>query len=287
MKVLVFGKTGQIARALIEAAYKRDDVSVEALARSEAEFTKPETCKQCVLRSDADVVINAAAYTAVDNAEENEDLANVVNGLAPGLIAEVCADRGIPFIHISTDYVFDGAGEKPNRVDQVTNPLSAYGRSKLNGEIAIRSVAGTHCILRTSWAFSVYGDNFVKTMLRLASEQKTLSVVADQVGGPTSASYIAESCLKIAKELLCKPEKSGTYHLSSKPDVSWADFAREIFAQASVSCSVEDITSEDYSSVARRPKNSRLDNNLTLATFGIERSDWRSDLNDVLKKLDY
>ncbi|WP_422048474.1 dTDP-4-dehydrorhamnose reductase [Shimia sp.] len=286
MKALVFGKTGQVARALIACGEAEAGLTIEALDRSQADFTQPDACAALVEATDADVVINAVAYTAVDQAESDEAVATTINGTTPGAIAAACADRGLPFVHISTDYVFDGAGEAPFAPDHPTAPLGAYGRSKLAGEEAVRAAGGTHAILRTSWVFSEHGNNFVKTMLRLGAEREGLTIVADQIGGPTSAAHIAQSCLTVARTLTAQPEQSGTYHLSGGPDVSWADFAREIFAQAGLSCAVEDIPSSAYPTPAARPENSRLDNSQTLASFGIERSDWRIELADVLKKLD-
>ncbi|MBO9407289.1 dTDP-4-dehydrorhamnose reductase [Shimia sp. R9_1] len=286
MKALVFGKSGQVARALIACGEAEADLTIEAVDRSQADFIQPDACAALVRTTDADVVINAVAYTAVDQAESDEAVATAINGTTPGAIAAACADRGLPFVHISTDYVFDGAGEAPFATDHPTAPLGAYGRSKLAGEEAVRAAGGTHAILRTSWVFSEHGNNFVKTMLRLGAERDVLTIVADQIGGPTRAAHIAQSCLTVARAITVSPGQSGTYHLSGGPDVSWAYFAREIFAQAGLSCAVEDIPSSAYPTPAARPKNSRLDNSQTLATFGIERSDWRIELADVLKKLD-
>ncbi|MBO9399477.1 dTDP-4-dehydrorhamnose reductase [Shimia sp. R9_3] len=286
MKALVFGKSGQVAKALIACGEAEAGLTIEALDRSQADFTQPDACAALVRATDAEVVINAVAYTAVDQAESDEAVATTINGTTPGAIAAACADRGLPFVHISTDYVFDGAGEAPFATDHPTAPLGAYGRSKLAGEGSVRAAGGTHAILRTSWVFSEHGNNFVKTMLRLGGERDGLTIVADQIGGPTSAAHIAQSCLTVARTLAAQPEQSGTYHLSGGPDVSWADFAREIFAQAGLSCAVEDIPSSAYPTPAARPKNSRLDNSQTLATFGIERSDWRIELAGVFKKLD-
>lgn len=286
MIALVFGKSGQVARALIACGEAEAGLTIEAVDRSQADFTQPDTCAALVEATDADVVINAVAYTAVDQAESDEAVATTINGTTPGAIAAACTDRGLPFVHISTDYVFDGAGKVPFATDHPTAPLGAYGRSKLAGEEAVRAAGGTHAILRTSWVFSEHGNNFAKTMLRLGAERDGLTIVADQIGGPTSAAHIAQSCLTVARALRESPGQGGTYHLSGGPDVSWADFAREIFAQAKLSCAVEDIPSSAYPTPAARPKNSRLDNSQTLASFGIERSDWRIELADVLKKMD-
>ncbi|MEM6388376.1 MAG: dTDP-4-dehydrorhamnose reductase [Pseudomonadota bacterium] len=282
MKVLVFGATGQVARELQRRA---GGIALDVRGRATADFTDPESCAAALRATDADAVINAVGYTAVDTAEEEEDLAHAVNATTPGVIARAAATRGLPFVQISTDYVFDGAGAAPFPVDAPTGPLGAYGRSKLLGEDQVRAAGGVHAILRTSWVVSAHGRNFVKTMLRLGATRDRLTVVADQVGGPTPAAAIADLCLTAAAQLLEDPGKSGTYHLSGGPNVSWADFAREIFAQAGFGCEVVDIPSSDYPTPARRPMNSRLDNSLTQAIFGLDRPDWRQGLRDILKDL--
>ncbi len=279
MTVLVFGKTGQVATELQAQA------DVLALGRAEVDLTDPAACAAAIATHRPRVVINAAAYTAVDRAEEHEATAALVNGAAPGAMARACAELGIPLVHISTDYVFDGAGEDAFTPGHPTGPLGAYGRTKLAGEDAIRASGATHAILRTSWVFSAHGANFVKTMLRLSETRNELSVVADQVGGPTSAGAIAAACLSIADQLSADPGKSGTYHFAGWPDVSWADFAREIFAQAGRPVTVHDIPASDYPTPARRPANSRMDCSATQARFGIDRPDWRTDLHAVLRAL--
>ncbi|NRP23397.1 dTDP-4-dehydrorhamnose reductase [Aliiroseovarius sp. xm-m-379] len=282
MKILLFGKTGQVATELQRRA---GAVILDVYGRDNADFSDPDTCVQLIETTDADAVINAVGYTAVDQAEEDEALATVVNGSTPGRMAQAAAKRGLPFIHISTDYVFDGAGTEPFHTDHPTAPLGAYGRSKLVGEQQVRAAAGPHAILRTSWVVSAHGNNFVKTMLRLGAERDQLSIVADQIGGPTPAADIADLCLTVARQLIDAPEKSGTYHISGAPDVSWADFAREIFRQSGLPCQVGDIPSAAYPTPAKRPLNSRLDNSSTLAEFGYCRPDWRKGLNDILSDL--
>ncbi|WP_417603906.1 dTDP-4-dehydrorhamnose reductase [Primorskyibacter flagellatus] len=279
MTILVFGKSGQVATELQRQA------EVTALGRDATDLTDPEACARAILASDATVVINAAAYTAVDNAEDEPDLANVINGDAPGAMARACAEKGIPFIHISTDYVFDGGGTRPWNVDDEVAPLGAYGASKLRGEEAVRAAGGTFVILRTSWVFSAHGGNFVKTMLRLGAERDRLTIVADQIGGPTAAADIAATCLTIARALQEDASLSGTYHFSGAPDVSWADFAREIFRQSGRTPEVVDIPSSDFPTKAVRPANSRLDCSSLLAAFDIHRPDWRKSLTDVLNDL--
>jgi dTDP-4-dehydrorhamnose reductase len=280
MTLLVFGKTGQVALELQARA------DVTALGRDQADLTDPASCITAIHAHAPAAVINAAAYTAVDQAESDEAMAALVNGAAPGAMARACADLGIPLVHISTDYVFDGAGDTPWRPDDPTGPLGAYGRSKLQGEAAVRGAGGGYAILRTSWVVSAHGSNFVKTMLRLGAERDALSVVADQVGGPTAAGDIAAACLDIARQLQADPGKTGTYHFSGTPDVSWADFAREIFAQAKISCDVTDIPGSDFPTPAKRPGNSRMDCSATTDVFRIFRPDWRVSLSGILHDLE-
>ena len=256
-----------------------------ALGRDAADLTDPAACAAAINASGATAVINAAAYTAVDRAEDEPDLANVINGDAPGAMARACADKGIPFVHISTDYVFDGGGTRPWRRDDAVAPLGAYGASKLRGEEAVQAAGGAFVILRTSWVFSAQGANFVKTMLRLGADRDRLTIVADQVGGPTAAADIAAACLTIAKGLQEDAGLAGTYHFSGAPDVSWADFAREIFRQSVLNPEIVDIPSSDFPTRAVRPANSRLDCSGLLTAFGIHRPDWRDSLTDVLNDL--
>ena len=277
--ILIFGKTGQVATEL-----QRRMPEALFLGREDADLTDPSACAAKIAEIGPDAVINAAAWTAVDKAETEEAAATVVNGAAPTAMARACADLGIPLVQISTDYVFDGAGETPFAPDHPTAPLGAYGRSKLAGEEGVRAAGCPHAILRTSWVFSAHGNNFLKTMRRLGAEREELTVVADQIGGPTPAGAIADACLAIASQLIADPSKSGTYHFSGAPDVSWADFAREIMAQAGLSCQVEDIPTSAYPTPAKRPANSRMDCT-TLATFGLTRPDWRAGVAEALTEL--
>lgn len=278
MTVLVFGQTGQVARELARRA--PDAVH---LGRGQADLSDPAACAAAIRAHAPDVVINAAAYTAVDRAETDEAAALQVNGAAPGAMAQACADLGIPFLHVSTDYVFDGSGTAPWKPEDPVAPLGAYGRSKLAGEQAVRAAGGRHVILRTSWVFSAHGANFVKTMLRLGADRPALRVVADQIGGPTPAGGIAGALLTMA-DALRQGAAGGTYHYAGAPDTSWACFARETFAQAGLAVTVEDIPTEAYPTPARRPLNSRLDC-ATLADFGITRPDWQQALAEVVSEL--
>lgn len=279
MHILVFGKTGQVSRELSLF----DDV--HCVGREEADLSDPQACAQLILDGSYDAVINAAAYTAVDKAEDDEEVAGLVNGAAPGAMAEACAQKKIPFVHISTDYVFDGTGDAAFRVEDKTGPLGAYGRTKLAGEEAVKLAGGVFGIVRVSWVVSAHGNNFVKTMLRLGADRDVLTIVADQIGGPTPAAAVARSCHAMAKQLIDQPEKSGVYHLSGAPDVSWADFAREIFTQAGLKVDVKDIATSDYPTPAKRPANSRLDCQSLKNNFGLDRPDWKAELSDILKTL--
>ena len=278
--ILVFGSTGQVATEL-----RRLAPEATFLGRDKADLTDPEACAAAIRAHAPSAVINAAAWTAVDKAEEEEATATVVNGTAPGAMARTCADLGIPFVHISTDYVFEGGGTAPWSPTDPTGPLGAYGRSKLAGEQAIQAAGGTWAILRTSWVFSAHGNNFVKTMLRLSETRDALNVVGDQIGGPTPARDIAVACLSIVDKLREDPTKTGLHHFSGAPDVSWADFARAIFDMAGRTVAVTDIPSSAYPTPAVRPANSRMDCSALETVFGISRPDWRLALAAVIKEL--
>lgn len=279
MTLLVFGLTGQVACEL-----RRLAPDAAFLGRDDADLADPAACAAAIDTRAPDAVINAAAWTAVDKAEAEEAAATVVNGEAPAAMARACAARAIPFVHLSTDYVFDGTGSTPFAPDHPTLPLSAYGRSKLAGETGVRAAGGPHVVLRTSWVFSAHGANFLKTMLRFGRERERLTVVADQIGGPTPARAIAGACLTIAERLGADPGLSGTYHFAGAPDVSWADFAREIMAQAGLGAAIDDIPTAAWPTPARRPANSRLDCT-GLAAFGLQRPDWRAGVAAALHDL--
>jgi dTDP-4-dehydrorhamnose reductase len=254
------------------------------LSRAEADLMDPAACAAAVMAADVDGVINAAAWTAVDKAETEEPAATIVHGDAPTAMARACAARGVPFAQISTDYVFNGSGTAPFAPEDPTGPLGAYGRSKLKGEIGVRAAGGNALILRTSWVVSAHGSNFVKTMLRLGRERSALSVVADQIGGPTPASAIADALFTCMRAMVAGAP-GGTHHFSGAPDTSWADFAREIMAQAGLSCQITDIPSAAYPTPARRPANSRMDCSSLAAAFGVQRPDWKTELSVMLKEL--
>ncbi|WP_425102298.1 dTDP-4-dehydrorhamnose reductase [Tropicibacter sp. S64] len=277
--ILVFGKTGQVATELA-----RLGPGAVFLGRSEADLSDPAACAAAIQAHKPSAVINAAAWTAVDKAEEEEAAATVVNGDAPTAMAGACASLSIPLIHISTDYVFDGSGETPWQPSDKTGPLGAYGRSKLKGEEGIRASGAQAVILRTSWVFSAHGANFVKTMLRLSETRDALNVVEDQIGGPTPASGIAQACLTIAERMM-NGQGGGLYHYAGTPPTSWKCFARETFALANRSVTVTGIPTSAYPTPAARPLNSRLDCSSLTADFGISPPDWKAALAETVTEL--
>ena len=277
--ILIFGKTGQVARELQRSG------DFLALSRDLTDLSNPLSCYDAIKIHEPEAVINAAAYTDVDKAETEEELATIINGNSPKAMAQACATLNIPLVHLSTDYVFDGTGDEPWQPKDTTKPQNAYGRSKKIGEDGICSVDSTYCILRTSWVVSSHGTNFVKTMLNLSENRATLSLVSDQIGGPTPAKDIAKACLQIVEQLKQDPSKSGTYHFSGTEDVSWAEFAREIFGQTGRSVNVLPIPTCDYQTPAVRPLNSRLNCNKTEEVFSIHRPDWCIGFNDILNEL--
>ena len=279
MKLLVFGRNGQVATHLATLP------GVTTLSRAEADLTDPAACAAHIAATDADAIINAAAYTAVDAAETDESTAHRINADAPGAMARAAADRGLPFVHISTDYVFDGQGDAAFAPDAPTGPLNAYGRTKLAGEEAVRAANGPHAILRTSWVFSAHGGNFVKTMLRLSQTRAALNVVDDQIGGPTPANAIADALVTMAGALK-DGQKGGTYHIAGQPFTSWKCFARETFEIADRPVTLTGIPTKDYPTPALRPLNSRLDCATLRADFGITPPDWAVALSTIISELD-
>ena len=276
--ILVFGNSGQVASELA----KLKDVT--CLGRDKADLADPGSCVAAIRHHKPNTVINAAAFTAVDQAEQDGSMAMLVNAKAPTDMAAACAELDVPFIHISTDYVFDGSGNTPWRETDEPAPLSVYGLTKRQGEVGILASNPMAVILRTSWVFSIYGTNFVKTMLRLGTLEDELSIVADQIGGPTPSVAIAQACYKIARDFdTCK---SGIYHFAGKPQTTWADFARTIFDLAQMSVKIRDVASSDYPSAATRPLNSRLDCSRIFADFGIKEPEWKMELKKMLMYLE-
>ena len=278
--ILVFGKTGQVATEL------QSHKDVIAIRRDQADLSIPTTCTEAIRRYKPRAVINAAAYTAVDKAESEESLATKINGDAPGAMASTCADLDIPIVHISTDYVFDGSGTTPWPITDTPNPKSAYGRSKLKGEHAVIASGCVYAILRTSWVVSAHGTNFVKTMRRLSKTRDHITVVDDQIGGPTCARDIAQTCISITEQLIQDQSKSGIYHYSGQPNVSWCQFANAIFEQMDCKTIASPIPTTEYPTPALRPLNSRLNCEATQDTFRIARPFWRDGLAEILRELE-
>lgn len=280
--LLILGKSGQLAQALARHA-----PDATFWGRAEADLSQPDAVAAMVRDLRPVAMVNASAYTAVDRAEADAEAALILNATAPAVLAQAAADLGIPFLHVSTEYVFDGSGDQPRAEDATTAPLGVYGRTKLEGERQVAAAGGQWAVMRTSWVFSPDGGNFVKTMLRLGAERDRINVVADQVGGPTEAGRIAAALLDMTGQMLADRQKGGLYHFAGAPDASWADFARAIFARAHLDCVVHDIPARDYPTPARRPANSRLDCSRIARDFGIARPDWRADLDHVLNQLGY
>jgi len=280
MRLLVFGHDGQVAREL-----RRLRPNARFLRRSEADLSDPAHCGAVIRDQLPEAVINAAGYTAVDQAEDEEPLATIINAAAPAEMARASTTLKIPFVHLSTDYVFGDRTDAPQAVTHPVAPQNAYGRSKLAGERAISAGRGCYAILRTSWVFSAWGSNFVKTMLSLSDTREELAVVDDQIGGPTPAIDIARACLAVVEGLAADPGKRGIYHYAGAPDVSRSQFAEAILAAAGRRVAVRGVPSSTYTARAARPLNSRLDCALTEAAFGLKRPDWRRGLEDVLTEL--
>lgn len=282
MKLLVFGKSGQVATEL--ARRLPADVDATFFDRGQCDLAQPLECGNRIRSADADVVINAAAWTAVDQAEDEEAAATVVNGDAPAEMASACHESSIPLVHISTDYVFDGSGVTAFQPHDETRPINAYGRSKLAGEIAILASGAKSVILRTSWVYSAHGNNFLKTMLRLGQSRDRLNVVSDQVGGPTPASAIADAAIAAARRLV-DGQAGGIYHFSGAPEATWASFARAIMQAAELECEIHNVPTSSYPTPARRPLNSRLDCSLFRRDFEISQPDWQASLLQIVEEI--
>jgi dTDP-4-dehydrorhamnose reductase len=290
MRILVTGRDGQVARALVGLA--GPGVVIEALGRPDLDITARASVDRAIHRFGPDILVNAAAYTAVDKAESDEAAAFAVNRDGARKAAAAAAAALIPIIHLSTDYVFSGEGTAPYREDDPTGPAGVYGRSKLEGERAVAAANPAHAILRTSWVYAPWGHNFVKTMLRLAADRDVVRVVADQYGTPTFAPDIAEGILAVARVALAQPEADGwrgVFHMTAGGETTWASFAEAVFAESAAlagpSARVEAITTADYPTPAKRPVNSRLDNSLFRTTFAHALPDWRDGTRRCVEEL--
>ena len=291
MRLLIAGWQGQVARALVELAPSATEVEAFAVGRPGLDLCNAATITRAMTDFRPDVIINSAAYTAVDKAESEAPAAFALNRDGARLLAQAAAKRGAAIIHISTDYVFDGSKPGPYVEDDPTAPLNVYGHSKLDGERALAEANARHVIARTAWVHSPTGANFVKTMLRLAGERKELRVVDDQVGSPTYAPHLAKVLLQIARAVLdAEPgQRWGIYHLAGAGAVSWCGLAREVFrVSASLggpSADVVSITTADYPTLAQRPMNSRLDCGKAERAFGVALPDWRSGVHECVQRL--
>lgn len=292
--ILILGTSGQVGRALAPALAALGPVT--ALGRDAADLTDAAALRRAVASVRPRAVVVAAAHTAVDRAEGEVELSELVNAIAPGVIGEAAAAVGACVVHYSTDYVFDGSGARPWRESDPTGPLSTYGRTKLAGEQALAAATRRHLILRTSWVVSPTGTNFIRTMLRLAGERAELRVVADQVGAPTAAARIAAVTATLLRAMLDAPDgdpRWGTYHLAPAGEISWHGLARHVIARArdrgaALTCAPDDvraITTAEYPTAAVRPANSRLDTSRLRSTFGVDLPDWRVDVDAIVDSL--
>lgn len=287
--VLITGAGGQLGTELQRAAWPTG-WDVVAVSRADCDLADVDAIAAKVAERPWEVVINCAAYTAVDRAEGDQVAAWAINALAPAAFGAACAKAGIPLVQVSTDYVF--AGDKPGawRPDDPIAPIGVYGASKLGGELAVRTSGARHVIVRTAWVVSAHGNNFVKTMLRVGAERGHLRVVEDQHGSPTSAADLAAALMIIAVRLAEDPAcPTGTFHFSNAGATNWADFAREIFKQSAarggISATVEGIPTANYPTPARRPANSLLSHDTIRTAFGIEPRSWSVALGDILNEL--
>ena len=285
LKILISGKTGQVAVELTKRLHGLGELIV--LGRDELDLSQPEQIRAQVRAHRPDLIINAGAHTAVDLAESEPDLAFAINAIAPGVFAQEAKALGIPLIHYSTDYVFDGSKPAPYTEDDQPNPLGVYGQSKLAGEQAIIAEGGQHLILRTSWVYSTHGKNFLLTMQRLLPQRTELRVVADQIGAPTWAGTIAQSTRALIERWQAgKPGAWGVYHLTAHGETSWFGFtqaiAEHLTAQGKQCASLEPIPASAYPTPAARPQNSRLDCSRLAREWQVTQPDWRVALNACL-----
>ncbi len=291
MRIIVIGREGQAARALTERAALHGAQAL-SIGRPRLDLADPSGIEDILRETGGDLIVNAAAYTAVDQAETEPTLAEAINGVGAGVVAGVAAAMGVPLIHISTDYVFDGSLDRPYRESDPVRPLGAYGASKLLGEQAVAEAAGDHAILRIAWIYSPFGRNFVKTMLRLAQDRDEIGVVADQIGSPTSALDLADGIYAVARNLLERPrerELRGVFHMAGEGFASWAELASEVFAVSArlggPVATVKPLTTADYPTPAKRPANSRLDCTKLETAHGVKLPSWRSSLAQCLERL--
>jgi dTDP-4-dehydrorhamnose reductase len=290
-RMVVTGREGQVVRSLLERGALNERFEVVALGRPELDLRDSDGIAAVLRQARPDVIVSAAAYTAVDRAETEEAEAYTINAVAPGRIAAAAAGLGVPVIHLSTDYVFDGEKLEPYLETDPVGPVSAYGRTKLAGECAVAGATDNHVILRTAWVYSPFGRNFLKTMLVLAESRDRINVVDDQHGNPTSALDIADAILTVTGNLLDSdaPELRGTFHMTGSGSANWADFAAEIFAASNhyggPTAEVRRIPTSAYPTPVRRPANSHLDCGKLERVHGVRLPDWRSAILGIVARL--
>ncbi|MFC0408658.1 dTDP-4-dehydrorhamnose reductase [Roseomonas elaeocarpi] len=295
MRIAVTGREGQVVQSLIERA-AHHGVTVVAVGRPALDLARPETVLPALRDAAPDLVVSAAAYTAVDKAESEPELAERINGAGAGAVAAAAAAIGVPVVHLSTDYVFDGTLDRPYREDDPTGPIGAYGRSKLSGERAVAAANPDHAILRTAWVYSPFGANFIKTMLRVGATRDELTVVADQQGCPTAALDIADAVIAVGRNLIASRNEAsrdealrGVFHMTGSGSTNWAEFASTIFSisarHGGPEARVRPITTAEYPTPARRPANSRLDGTKLTRVHGVTLPDWRLSTERCILRL--
>ncbi|WP_310460606.1 dTDP-4-dehydrorhamnose reductase [Sphaerotilus sp.] len=295
MKILLLGQGGQVGWELQRALAPLGEVIGLDHDSKElhGDFSQPERLSATVAAVRPDIIVNAAAHTAVDKAESEPDLARAINATAPGVLARCAAETGAWLVHYSTDYVFDGSGDQPRREDDATGPLSIYGQTKLDGEEAIRTSGCKHLILRTSWVYAARGGNFAKTMLRLAAEREKLTVIDDQIGAPTGADLLADLTAQMLRTAMAQPDLdlSGTYHAVAGGQTSWHGYASFVIEQARrlgrelKVQTIDPVPTTAFPTPARRPLNSRLDTAKLQASFGLRLPPWQQGVERMLTEI--
>lgn len=295
MKILLLGKGGQVGWELQRALAPLGEVvacDFDSAGDLRADFSQPASLRPLLQRVRPGLIVNAAAHTAVDKAEAEPELARAINATAPGVIAEEAASLGATLVHYSTDYVYDGSGSAPRDETAATGPLSVYGRTKLEGEQAIRASGCRHLILRTSWVYAARGGNFARTMLRLAAERESLDVIADQIGAPTGAELLADVSAHALRAAMAEPDRAGTYHCVAAGETSWHAYARFVIEWARAQGqllrvapdAIRAIATRDYPTPAQRPLNSRLSTARLQAAFGLQLPPWQAGVERMLRE---
>ncbi|MEO7469858.1 MAG: dTDP-4-dehydrorhamnose reductase [Sphingobium limneticum] len=290
-RYVVTGCEGQVVKSLLAHHENGEGVEILPLGRPELDLAQTDTIEPALVEARPDLIISAAAYTAVDKAEEEAENAAQINGIAVGEMGRVAARLGVPVVHLSTDYVFDGKKSTPYSEEDPVNPLGVYGRSKLDGERRLVESGADHVIVRTAWVYSPFGNNFLRTMLRLAQTREMVSVVSDQLGNPTSALDIADAVMAIANNVLgsAEPTLRGIFHMSGQGEANWAEFASEIFRVSDIlggpSAIVQPITTADYPTAAQRPNNSRMNCDKLAKTHNVRLPEWKAAAETVLRQM--